>query len=456
MNVASQIESLKEKFLAIKPERRRLILIVSLLVVLVTLASVFKRHPRQFKTHVAEPQNMTVVMPPRQKEGLGDVRTSIDTLTDELTRERAANKQLNEKMLELAQGKKEEEGGQIQTLQKDISSLRQEMKLTQSAALSGVPGSPDKSIPDLPPPIGNPGSGANGPAKPVLPEIHIDNDDDGTDATQASGAGNPSLSGKPIKLASSEAPTAATTRSPANIIGNDVSASSRVSEKNLQYIPAGTILQGILMNGVDAPTSSLASKNPVPILVRLKLDAILPNRVTQDLRECFMIMSGNGVMSSERVEMRSETISCVRSDGGVIETKIDGYAVDSDGKEGMRGTLVTKQGALIARGLLAGFMSGFSSMMTPTTGSNLSLNSSTQSMLTPAFGQAMQAGAMKGLSESASEYSKFFLDMAKQMFPVIELPNGIPITIILVRGTSLSLMASTAKGNTWTNTVMNR
>lgn len=66
------------------------------------------------------------------------------------------------------------------------------------------------------------------------------------------------------------------------------------------------------------------------------------------MRECFVLLAGYGDLSSERAYLRGETVSCVLLDGSVIETR-QGYAAGEDGKAGVRGRLVTKQGQFIAR-----------------------------------------------------------------------------------------------------------
>lgn len=45
---------------------------------------------------------------------------------------------------------------------------------------------------------------------------------------------------------------------------------------------------------------------------------------------------------------------------GVIEAKLDSYAVGEDGKAGVRGRVVSKQGQIIAKSLMAGFLGGVS------------------------------------------------------------------------------------------------
>ncbi|PWQ83368.1 conjugal transfer protein TraB, partial [Stenotrophomonas maltophilia] len=51
-------------------------------------------------------------------------------------------------------------------------------------------------------------------------------------------------------------------------------------------------------------------------------------------------------------------LSCVRADGATLEVRIQGSVYGEDGKVGMRGRLVTKQGQMLANALLAGVVSG--------------------------------------------------------------------------------------------------
>ena len=131
------------------------------------------------------------------------------------------------------------------------------------------------------------------------------------------------------------------------------------------FMPAGSILSGTLITGLDAPTSNQSKQDPFPALLRVKHEAILPNRYRMDIKECFVIASGYGDLSSERAYMRAERISCVKKDGGIIETSMDAYSVGEDGKAGIRGRLVSKNGQLIAMTLLSGFVSGIAQAFAP-------------------------------------------------------------------------------------------
>lgn len=206
------------------------------------------------------------------------------------------------------------------------------------------------------------------------------------------------------------------------------------------YLPMGSMIQGVLLNGLDAPTSGAAQRNPTPVLIRIKHDAIGPNYARMGIRECFVIASGYGVMSTERANLRTEGISCVREDGGVIETNLNGYVIGEDGKVGMRGRLVTKQGAVIAQSLGAGILSGLGKSLTPTgvTGINLNPTGTIQTQ-SPDFNTAMEAGLLGGASSTLNQISKHYLDIAKEMVPVVEIDAMRPATIVLTRGGSLRL-----------------
>ena len=123
------------------------------------------------------------------------------------------------------------------------------------------------------------------------------------------------------------------------------------------FLPV-SFTRGMLLGGLDAPTGGQSQSNPHPVLIRLSDNSVLPNRFRAEYRECFVIAAGYGDISSERAYLRTENLSCVRADGAALEVKIQGSVYGEDGKVGMRGRLVTKQGQMLANALLAGVVSG--------------------------------------------------------------------------------------------------
>lgn len=259
----------------------------------------------------------------------------------------------------------------------------------------------------------------------ALPSPDKNHADKGSFQTQDSAPTQPAVAAKPkIRIIGA--------------INEKQDTQSADESKPIPYLTSGSMFEGILINGMDAPTSSVTQKNPVPALVRVKTDAILPNRNDLEIKECHVVISGFGVMSTERAQLRTETISCVKESGEVIEAKLDGYIVGEDGKVGMRGRLVSKQGSIIAKGMLAGVLGGFASNMVPSPVPQMNIAPGlNQQYQTPNLGAAAQAGMSRGISDSTKMASQIFLDMAREMFPVVEIDAGRRITIILVHGVEL-------------------
>ncbi|POZ50647.1 TraB/VirB10 family protein [Methylovulum psychrotolerans] len=205
------------------------------------------------------------------------------------------------------------------------------------------------------------------------------------------------------------------------------------------YLPSGTMLSGVLMTGLDAPTSNQSRMDPFPTLLRVKHEALLPNKYRMDIAECFVIASGYGDLSSERAYMRAERLSCVKKDGTVIETPMDAYSVGEDGKAGVRGRLVSKNGQVIGNALLAGFVSGLGKAFTPQRVQPLALNPSGTSQFQYPSPEAVGGQAIGGgVHSAADQLAAYYLEMAKNIFPVIEVDAGRSIDLILVRGMSLT------------------
>ena len=220
----------------------------------------------------------------------------------------------------------------------------------------------------------------------------------------------------------------------------DDSGDSSDTAKETPYLPIGSMFDGILLNGMEAPTSQVTMKNPVPALIRIKSDAILPNEYRKDVRECFLIVSGFGVLSTERAQLRTENISCVRKDGGVLEAKVHGYVVGEDGKVGLRGKLISKQGQLIAQSLLVGFVQGIGNAMQPMAVPAYNMSpGGTQQYQMPSASMMAMAGMAGGISNAANSIAQFYLSMAQQMFPVVEVDAGRKVTIILNQGFAFDL-----------------
>lgn len=194
------------------------------------------------------------------------------------------------------------------------------------------------------------------------------------------------------------------------------------------YLPSGSIITGVLLTGLDAPTGKGAMKDPLPVLIRVKKEAILPSRYLADIRECFILASGSGDLPSERAYMRTESVSCTTRDKQVIDMKMAGYIVDSDGKAGLRGRLVSKQGSAMAKGIIAAFAEGVSKAFA---GSDRVKFGGGEDI---DFGAAGQSSAVMGASSALDRVAKYYLELADTLHPILEIDAGRPVTLILIKG----------------------
>jgi conjugal transfer pilus assembly protein TraB len=67
---------------------------------------------------------------------------------------------------------------------------------------------------------------------------------------------------------------------------NQKKTETKESPKNDSYIPAGSFVKVVLLNGIDAPTGSKGKGNPYPVLMRVLDLAQLPNLWRGDFRVC--------------------------------------------------------------------------------------------------------------------------------------------------------------------------
>ena len=204
----------------------------------------------------------------------------------------------------------------------------------------------------------------------------------------------------------------------------------------MDYLPAGSFASVRLLSGVDAPTGGEGVSNPIPVLLRVMTDGTLPNFFHSNVSSCHIVAAAHGSISSERAHILLTKLSCVLLNGDIIETDLNGYVAGEDGKAGLRGRLVSKQGTLIARSLLSGLASGF----------GRTLQQQSQQLATSPLGavatvnpnQVLQAGAGAGISNALEKVADYYLQRANELYPIIEVAANRAGEAILIDGTPLT------------------
>jgi len=215
------------------------------------------------------------------------------------------------------------------------------------------------------------------------------------------------------------------------------SQKQKIADKS--SIPAGSFMDAVLLNGIDAPTGGSGQSQPIPILMRVTNYAQLPNKWRSDIKNCFIEGEAKGDLSSDRAYIRVDKISCVTPSGKRITKSISGYVTGEDGKVGLAGRVVSKQGAMLARTLVAGFLQGvgqaFQQSQQTVSISPLTGGTTTASALDSKTMLKMGIGG--GMNKATEKLAEFYMNLAKEMFPVIEIDSGRNVNIVLLSGVSL-------------------
>jgi len=202
-------------------------------------------------------------------------------------------------------------------------------------------------------------------------------------------------------------------------------------------IPPGAFATAALLSGLDAPTGGRADTNPHPVLLELLDTASLPNRYRSRVKECRVVAAGYGRISDERAYLRLERLSCVLRGGEILDVPIKGYVSGEDGKNGMRGHLVSKQGTMIAQALLAGTAGGIGQAISQSYSNVLTSPSGAVTTIDP--GKTMEFGVASGFGTALEKISDWYLKRADETYPIIEIDAGRVVEVVLTEGVELEV-----------------
>ena len=209
---------------------------------------------------------------------------------------------------------------------------------------------------------------------------------------------------------------------------------ARAKPETLSYLPSGTFAKARLLNGATAPTRGQGSGNPVPVLLELTDSAVMPNLYRSGIKRCFVTANATGELASERVLIRLDRLSCIDENGGAVDKKIQGYVSGEDGKTGLRARLVTKSGQAIANALFTGTLAGL--------GKAVSLASENQTTsitgtVSTTVTNPWKAGFGEGATHAMDRITDYYLKLASDMFPVLEVDSGRNVEIVISNGISI-------------------
>ena len=390
----------------------------------------------------------TRVAPPPVAKVFDTTPKNISAKTDTATQSNADMKEIKQQLVEQAQVSKTLLA-QIRTMQTELQTTRAQAAANPAPAAGGgvKPGISDFMIP--PPP--EPPSTLKKPPQPQAAAAALSS----PSASSATVSPPPKQEGQvtlPVTAAAPVAPpepkrTAArsfipeTSENSEDQLNSDVSVELEPNDKT-GFLPAGSFTGATLLSGVEAMTGGTAQSQPQPILIRIDHNAILPNSAGYQIKGCHVLASVWGDMSSERVYGRLATLTCVdQYNKLVLSDEVEGNLVDSDGKNGIRGVLQDRQGAKLARSLLAGFATGMASAFGTAQGTAttaLTAAGTTASTMSYPTGEAaLRAAGLSGAGEATKKLAEFYLKQAEATMPIIAVDAGRRVSILFTRSKSL-------------------
>ena len=204
------------------------------------------------------------------------------------------------------------------------------------------------------------------------------------------------------------------------------------------WLPAGAYAEAVVLAGVDASVGVSSQGDPRPVLLRLtgkaRSAAAEGKAMEADVTGCTLTGAAYGDLSSEKVYVRLRTMTCSGpAPGTVIETRVSGF-VAGGGKAGVRGPVVSREGALVEKAFLAGLVSGAGE----TAAGMLRVPAGTEGAeRTADFGDLGRAGLGAGAGSAGRKVADYLIRRAEQYQPVIQLQTGTRVTAVFIEGARL-------------------
>ena len=204
------------------------------------------------------------------------------------------------------------------------------------------------------------------------------------------------------------------------------------------WLPAGAHAEAVVLAGVDASAGVSSQGDPRPVLMRITGPAWTAaedgTALQVDVDGCTVTGAAHGDLSSEKVYVRFRTMTCAGpAPGTVIETDVAGFVAGS-GKTGVRGPVVSREGALVEKAFLAGLVSGVGQGVSQAFQPQAVATGGGAAVANTALGDIGRAGLGAGASSAGQKVADYMIRRAEQYQPVIQLQAGTKVTLVFLEG----------------------
>lgn len=222
-----------------------------------------------------------------------------------------------------------------------------------------------------------------------------------------------------------------------------VDRGNTVYSDSASYLPPNSIAPAKIIVGVDASAGVNSQSDPLPVVLRITGPArSVYDRgklLTTNIAGCLVNGAARGDLSSEKVYVKLQRMTCPQPNGRFAVSEVKGF-IAFGGKTGVRGRVVSREGALVGQAFLAGLAGGFgrgfgANSNSLLSGTNISVDGRREELST---GDILKGGFGEGVAQSGDMVSKYLIERAEQYQPVIEIPTGIDVEIVFLDGVFVS------------------
>jgi conjugal transfer pilus assembly protein TraB len=192
---------------------------------------------------------------------------------------------------------------------------------------------------------------------------------------------------------------------------------------------AGTFATGYLMTGIVGDAGTNSTKNRGTVAIKITGTGTMPNGQYSHLRNCVVLGSTYGDLSSDSDVIHLETLSCAGKKYS-FEKKVYGSVFDLDAMQDLRGIPVLKAKPILGYATVAGLIAGI--------GDGLSSSGQTSSVTgagvvtTPT--SVMKSGLGQGISKPADKITDYLMNIANMYHPIVVAHAGRKVTILFQAG----------------------
>jgi conjugal transfer pilus assembly protein TraB len=208
---------------------------------------------------------------------------------------------------------------------------------------------------------------------------------------------------------------------------------------SVNYLPPNSFARAKVIVGVDASAGVNSQTDPLPVVLRVTGPArsVYQNGrlLTTKIEGCLVNGAARGDLSSEKVYVKLQKMTCPQPGGRYAVSEVKGF-IAFGGKTGVRGRVVSREGALVTQAFIAGLAGGFGRGFSANAnsvfqGTNITTNGQRDKLST---GEILEGGIGEGVAQSGDMVSKYLIERAEQYQPVIEMPTGIDVEIVFLEG----------------------